>query len=112
MTQVEVKDLQNALQSYQESLADLDTLRQTGQNLDDTQEVSLLNPLKANISETIVLQVYLELVEAIALTKDALHALQSTHPEEEDQKDSSSQQDEASIETPTHDLSQVCVTSS
>lgn len=43
MTQVEVKDLQNALETYQESLADLDAIRQTGQNLDDTQEVSLLN---------------------------------------------------------------------
>lgn len=39
MTQVDVKDLQNALQSYQESIADLDILRRTGQNLDDTQEV-------------------------------------------------------------------------
>jgi hypothetical protein len=48
MTQVEVKDLQNALLSYQESLADLDTFRQTGQNLDDTQEVSLLNIIPAD----------------------------------------------------------------
>ena len=43
MTQEEVKDLQNALQSYQESLADLESFRHKGQNLDDTQEVSLLN---------------------------------------------------------------------
>ncbi len=43
MTQVEVKDLRKALQSYQESLADLDTIRQAGQNPDDTREVSLLN---------------------------------------------------------------------
>ncbi len=48
MTQVEIKDLQNALQSYQESLADLDTLRQTGQDLDDTQEVSLINSTPAS----------------------------------------------------------------
>ncbi len=48
MTQVEVTDLQNALQSYQESLADLDTIRQAGQNLDDTQEVSLLNNTPAS----------------------------------------------------------------
>ena len=68
--------------------------------------------MKANSSETISLQVYLELVDAIALTQDALHALQSTPPEEEDRKDSNSQEDEASVETPLHDLSQVCVTSS
>lgn len=68
--------------------------------------------MKANSSGTISLQVYLELVDAIALTQDGLHALQSTPPEEEDQKDSNSQEDEASVETPTHDLSQVCVTSS
>ena len=48
MTQVEVTDLRNALQSYQESLADLDTIRQPGQNLDDTQEVSLLNTTPAS----------------------------------------------------------------
>ena len=65
--------------------------------------------MKANISETILVQVYLELVDAIALTQDALHALQ---PQEEDQKDSNLQEDEASVETPTRDLSQVCVTSS
>ena len=68
--------------------------------------------MKANSSGTLPLQVYLELVDAIALTQDALHALQSTPPEEEDQKDSKSQEDEASIETPMHDLSQVCLTSS
>ncbi|KAL0029114.1 hypothetical protein WJX77_007949 [Trebouxia sp. C0004] len=89
MTPAEVEHLQNALQSYQESLADLDTLRQTGQNLDDTQEV------------------YLELVDAIALTQDALYALQSTPPKEEDQKGNNSQEDEASVETQTHDLSEV-----
>lgn len=68
--------------------------------------------MKANFSETILVQVYLELVEAIALTQDALHALQSTPPEEEDQKDSNSQEAEAGVETPTHDLNQVRTTSS
>jgi len=68
--------------------------------------------VKANTSETIDLQVYLELVDAIALTQDALHALQSTPPQEEDQKDSKIQEYEASVEIPTHDLNQVRVTSS
>ncbi len=68
--------------------------------------------MKANISETILVQVYLELVDAIDLTQDALHALQSTPPEEEDQKDSNSHEDEAGVQTPTHDSNQVCVSSS
>jgi hypothetical protein len=68
--------------------------------------------MMAQISETIVLQVYLELVDAIALTQDALYALQSTPPEEEDQKGNNSQEDETSVETQTHYLSQVCDTSS
>jgi len=41
-----------------------------------------------------------------------LYALQSTPPEEEDQKGNNSQEDEASVETQTHYLSQVCDTSS
>lgn len=40
MTTPAVEELQIALQAYQESLADLDTLRQVGQNTDETQEVS------------------------------------------------------------------------
>ena len=40
MTAPAVEELQIALQAYQESLADLDTLRQDGQNTDETQEVS------------------------------------------------------------------------
>ena len=68
--------------------------------------------MKANPSETIVVQVYLELVDAIALTQDALCALQSTPPEVEEQKDNNSQEAEASVEKPMHDLSQVCNASS
>ncbi len=51
-------------------------------------------------------------MDAIALAQDALHALQSTPAQEEDLKGSSLQEDEASLETPTYDANQVCVTNS
>lgn len=81
MSEVTALELQAALQNYRESLAELDTLRQSGKNVVDTQEVRRCT---CNFHDswpclnTRVMQVYDELLEAITLTEDALQSLQST----------------------------------
>lgn len=54
MTAPAVEELQTALQAYQESFADLDTIRQVGQNNDETQEVSYFTAARRSLRRVAV----------------------------------------------------------
>lgn len=79
-----MQELVEALHTYRESLAELDSIRHTSQSVADSQEVctplgccrmALMCSLTVKVP---CLQVYNELQEAIVLTEEAVTDLQST----------------------------------
>lgn len=78
-----MEELRAALRTFRESLADLDTVRQSSQSVADSQEVCTACACQHRARMTInrlihTFQVYTELQEAITLTQAALDNLQST----------------------------------
>ena len=80
-----MEELKEALHTYRESLAELDSIRHTSQSVADSQQVCtagsltlICSPTCSPSVKTPCMQVYDELQEAIALTDEALRDLQST----------------------------------
>ena len=87
-----MQELKEALCTYRESLAELDSVRHSRQSVADSQEVCTARACCQHGAHSTILvsftrlQVYIELQEAIALTQAALDDLQSTEAYERSQQ--------------------------